>query len=93
MVIFTSMLHLYWPTIQQHFSNTGYFWLLHRQEKPEAVAIIDSCNINTKLTVLSLVKSVKRKFPFATDQEVNNGLALVQNYRQTRKMSSLYVIW
>jgi len=62
-------------------------------EKPEAIAIINSCNINTKLMVLSLVKSMKSKFPFATDQEVNNGLTLVQNYRQSRKMPSLNVIW
>ena len=54
-------------------------------EKPEAVAIIDTCNTSTTLKVLSLVKSMKSKFPFFTDQEVNN----VLSFRQ----SSLNVIW
>ena len=74
-------------------------------EKPEAVVIIDTCNTNTTLEVLSLVKwpdnddDIEKirdktwKFTFSTDQEIDHILDQVQKSRQDKKKPILKVIW
>ena len=70
-------------------------------EKPEAVAIIDTCNTNTTLEVLSLVKWPKEKqgnesiddleFTFSSNQEINRIISQVKKSRQDKK--KLDVLW
>ena len=66
-------------------------------EKPEAVAIIDTCNTNTTLVVLSLLKWSYKwrafKFVFSTDQKIDHMLDQVQKSRQDKKKPILKVIW
>ena len=74
-------------------------------ERPGAVAIIDTCNTNTTLEVVSLVKWPDNdddqrkmlegtfKFTFSTDLEIGLIFDQVIKSRQDKKKPILKVIW
>ena len=78
-------------TLQHLFLNPVHL------EKPEAIAMIDSCRANATLELLSLVqwppKGRKDPFQYSCDPEINHMLLKIQKLRQEKNEPLLNVHW